>query len=247
MPGAHHVLNPRRPFSADNVCALAVMTKAPRPGQVKTRLVPPLTPEQAAQLNICFLRDTAAEITQACGKSARGVAVYTPAGSEAAYADILPREFALLPQRGDGFGERLGFAAADLLQCGFSSVCLIDSDSPTVSAKIYARTVDLLSQPAERVVLGPSDDGGYYLIGMKRYWPQLFERLDWSTDRVLKQTKERAQELNLPVELLPSGYDVDDVASLQRLNEELLASESAADLAPCTRKFLAQLATRKPS
>src|SRR5215831_8210412 len=100
MPGAHHVLDPGRPFLAENVCALAVMTKAPRPGQVKTRLVPPLTPEQAAQLNVCFLRDTAAAIAQACSRTARGVAVYTPAGSEAAYADILPREFELLPQRG---------------------------------------------------------------------------------------------------------------------------------------------------
>ena len=223
------------------------MTKAPRPGQVKTRLVPPLTSEQAAHLNVCFLRDTAAAIAQACGPTARGVAVYTPTGSEAAYADILPREFELLPQRGDGFGERLRFATEDLLQCGFSSVCLIDSDSPTVSTDVYATAVDSLSEPHERVVLGPSDDGGYYLIGMKRYRPQLFERIDWSTERVLQQTKERVQELNLTVELLPFGYDVDDAASLERLREELLSSASSGDVAPCTRKFLAELATRKPS
>src|SRR6266581_6531807 len=102
---------------AKNTCALAVMTKAPRAGQVKTRLVPPLSSEEAAQLNICFLRDTATAIAKACGTTARGVGVYTPVGAEAAYAEILPREFNLVPQRGDGFGERLAFAAADLFKC----------------------------------------------------------------------------------------------------------------------------------
>src|SRR5215831_15354792 len=114
MQIAHNVLDPDRPFIADNLCALAVMTKAPRAGQVKTRLVPPLTPEEAAQLNICFLRDTAAAIAKACGSIARGVGVFTPMGSETEYADILPWQFELLPQRGDGFGQRLAFAVADL-------------------------------------------------------------------------------------------------------------------------------------
>src|SRR5437764_9849924 len=163
------VLDPTRPAPIrPGLCALAVMTKAPRAGQVKTRLIPPLTPDEAAQLNICFLRDTAAAITRACRATARGVGVYTPLGAESAYVDILPREFELLPQRGDGFGERLALAAADLFQCGFSSVCLIDSDSPTVFADVYGKAVELLSTSGPRVVLGASDDGGYYLIGMKR-------------------------------------------------------------------------------
>jgi len=110
---AHHVLDPNRPAIANNLCALAIMTKAPRAGQVKTRLVPPLTPEEAAQLNICFLRDTATAIAKACATNARGIGVYTPTGSETAYIDILPRDFELLPQRGDGFGERLACAAAE--------------------------------------------------------------------------------------------------------------------------------------
>lgn len=242
MQQAHHVLDPNRPFIADNLCALAVMTKAPRAGQVKTRLVPPLTPEQAAQLNICFLHDTAQAITKACDASARGVGVFTPVGSESAYIDVLPENFELLPQRGDRFGERLSFAAADLFQCGFASVCLIDSDSPTVSPEAYAQAVELLSRPKDRVVLGPSDDGGYYLIGIKRPHPELFERIDWSTERVCEQTKHRAHELGLEVNLLPAGYDVDDATSLQRLRDELLSNKSPCDMAPHTRKFLAQLA-----
>src|SRR5262249_2158008 len=204
MQIAHHVLDPDRPFIADNLCALAVMTKAPRAGQVKTRLVPPLTPEQAAQLNICFLRDTAQAITKACGATARGVGVFTPLGSETAYSEILPQNFELLPQRGGGFGERLTFAAADLFQCGFASVCLIDSDSPTVAGEVYVQAIELLLVPGDRLVLGPAEDGGYYLIGMKRERPQLFERIDWSTERVLEQTKQRARELGREVNLLPT-------------------------------------------
>src|SRR5712664_3865302 len=242
MQPRHRVLDPATHASIGNdLCALAVMTKAPRAGQVKTRLVPPLSPEEAAQLNVCFLRDTAAAIAKACGSTARGVGVYTPIGAEAAYIDILPRDFDLLPQRGDGFGERLAFAAADLFQCGFTAVCLIDSDSPTVSADVYAKAVELLSKPGDRVVLGPSDDGGYYLIGLKRNRPELFQRIAWSTESVLEQTKTRAGELNLEVSLLATGYDVDDAARLRRLCDELLSESSNADIAPNTRKFLASL------
>jgi rSAM/selenodomain-associated transferase 1 len=228
-----------------NLCALAIMTKAPRAGQVKTRLVPPLSPEEAAQLNVCFLRDTAAAIAKACGTTARGVGVYTPIGAEAAYSDILPSKFELLHQHGDGFGERLAFATEDLFQCGFASVCLIDSDSPTVSADVYREAVEMLSKPGDRVVLGPSDDGGYYLIGLKQNHRQLFERIDWSTERVLEQTKRRARELSLEVSLLPTGYDVDDATTLRRLCGELLSDQSVRDVAPNTRKFLAALAAQK--
>src|SRR5258708_544188 len=114
MQARHRVFDPTaRSLIGKDLCALAVMTKAPRAGQVKTRLVPPLSAEEAAQLNICFLRDTAAAIAKACGVTARGVGVYTPIGAEAAYSDILPGDFDLLPQRGDGFGERLAFATED--------------------------------------------------------------------------------------------------------------------------------------
>lgn len=217
------------------------MTKAPRAGHVKTRLVPPLTPEQAAQLNVCFLRDTANAIQQACGSSAVGIGVYTPVGLERAYIDILPSKFQLLAQRGDGFGDRLIFAAEDLFRCGFDSVCLIDSDSPTVPSVDYAEAVNLLSTPDDRVVLGPSDDGGYYLIGLKRNHRELFKGIDWSTERVFEQTRKRANELNLEVALLPNGYDVDDRASLERLSAELLGERTPADMAPRTREFLAAL------
>ena len=244
------ILDPNLPDAgAQGLCALAVMTKAPQAGRVKTRLVPPLTPEQAAELNKCFLRDTAAAISSACSRSetatgACGIAVYTPVGAESTYNDILPNAFSLLPQRGDEFGERLYFAVEDLFKYGFGSVCLIDSDSPTVPAKNFAEAVELLSTIEDRIVLGPSDDGGYYLIGVKKPHRHLFEQIDWSTERVLNQTMQRATEIGIEVKLLPTGYDVDDDASLRRLCNELLADTTSADLAPYTREYLARLTAR---
>jgi uncharacterized protein len=262
------VLDPTSPERmVRGLCALAVMTKAPQAGRVKTRLVPPLTPEEAAELNKCFLRDTAAAISNACSRrpvgdaskiqfeqagashseaatAACGVAVYTPVGAESAYTDILPPDFCLLPQRGDKFGERLYFAVEDLFKCGFASVCLIDSDSPTVPAESFAESVELLSTREDRVVLGPSDDGGYYLIGMKKPNRHLFEQIDWSTERVLNQTMQRAADIGLEVKLLPTGYDVDDGASLRRLCDKLLGENALDCIAPNTRRFLVSIAAQ---
>ena len=245
------ILDPNLPDAgAQGLCALAVMTKAPQAGRVKTRLVPPLTPEQAAELNKCFLRDTAAAISSACSRSetatgACGIAVYTPVGAESAYNDILPADFSLLPQRGEKFGERLYFAVEDLFDCGFESVCLIDSDSPTVPSENFQQAVELLSMREDRVVLGPSDDGGYYLIGLKKPHRHLFEQIDWSTERVLIQTMQRATAIGLELKLLPTGYDVDDGVSLHRLRKELLAGTTSADAAPHTREFLASLVAQE--
>ena len=244
------ILYPNRPDrGVRSLCALAVMTKAPQAGRVKTRLVPPLTPEEAAELNKCFLRDTAAAISSVCSSRPVGdaskIAVYTPIGAEAVYTDILPADFSLLPQRGEKFGERLYFAVEDLIKCGFESVCLIDSDSPTVPGKNLQQAVELLSMGEDRVVLGPTEDGGYYLIGVKKPHHHLFDRIDWSTERVLNQTMQRATEIGLEVKLLPTGYDVDDGASLRRLCNEILAGTTPPDVAPYTRQFLASFIERK--
>lgn len=246
MPASHRILDPSNPArQGGNLCALAVMTKAPRAGQVKTRLVPPLTNQEAADLNACFLSDTAAAIQTACLGNAIGVGVYTPVGSESDYANILPAEFQLISQRGDGFGERLGFAMEDLFRCGFSSVCLIDSDSPTVSSTAYAQAINVLGKTGDRVVLGPSDDGGYYLIGLKQEHCEMFDGIEWSTERVFEQTRKRAENLNLEVALLPTGYDIDDASTLRRLCDELLSDQIDPPVAPATRKYLAELMAKR--
>ena len=251
MRRGHRLVNPDRAAGKfAGYSALALMTKAPRAGKVKTRLVPPLTNEEAAQLNRCFLQDTGAAISVCCGAltrqnpgrpSARGVAVYTPVGAESDYADILPADFSLLPQRGDKFGERLYFAAEDLFRCGFDAVCLIDSDSPTIPPENFVRAVELLSSPGDHIVLGPCEDGGYYLIGLKQLHREVFDGIDWSTERVFEQTKKRATQIDLGVHELPRGLDVDDHATLRRLCDELLGKNVRDAVAPRTQKFLREL------
>ena len=247
----HRVVDPRRAAkNFDGCSALALMTKAPRAGQVKTRLVPPLTNEEAAQLNRCFLQDTGAAISVCCSslivpKPGRpivhGVAVYTPVGSESDYSDILPADFSLLAQRGRNFGERLYFAAEDLFNCGFESVCLIDSDSPTIPAENFARAVELLSLPGNHIVMGPCDDGGYYLIGLKQLHREVFEEIEWSSERVFEQTRQRATQIGVAVHELPRGFDVDDNATLHRLCDELFGKNARDNVAPQTQEFLREL------
>lgn len=232
-----------------DVCALAVMTKAPRAGQVKTRLSPPLTPEEAAALNGCFLRDMTSTIAMTAAKGiARGVAVYTPVGTEVSYTEIIPANFQLIPQRGETLGERVIFAMEDLFQLGFTSVCLINSDSPTLPERAFAEAATVLAQSEETVVLGPSEDGGYYLIGLNKLYRELFENIAWSTEIVLEQTRERARRMNLNVYFLPTWYDVDDDKTLRRLCNELFDSNEATENcypAPATRGYLAELLRRE--
>jgi uncharacterized protein len=223
----HSIVDPKRPCALyHGRCALAVMAKAPKAGQVKTRLSPPLDSHQAAALNIAFLRDTLACLKEVeATASAKVVISYTPVGAEANFAGIVPSDVALIPQRGEGFGERLQYTAEDLFAAGFSAVCLIDSDSPTVPRDAYVKAVQRLLADENCAVLGPSDDGGYYLLGVNASHPRLFEDITWSTAVVAEQTKKRARESDLPLYLLPVWFDVDDLQTLIRLYRELLVSE----------------------
>ncbi len=248
-PSVVRILDSQQPSASFNGrCALTVMAKAPVPGKVKTRLSPPLTPEQAAELNAAFLRDTLANLGAAAAAChADCVVSYTPVGQEAAFAGILPPSTLLLPQRGDGFGERLLATATDLLQCGYTAVCLIDSDSPTVPTAAFVQAVETLLRGAaggeSPVTLGWSDDGGYYLIGLTQPHARLFADITWSTDAVSRQTEERAAELGLPLTRLATWYDVDDAQSLARLHAELRGDPGTPTgyAAEHTRRFLLQL------
>jgi uncharacterized protein len=226
-------------------CAIAIMAKAPRRGEVKTRLVPPLSPAEATALSGAFIRDIAANILAAAASAPiDGWVAYSPPGSEAEFAALLPAGIELLRPRRSGLGASLLDAAEDLLAAGYGAVCLVNSDSPTLPTAVLVEAVRALGLPGDRAILGPAVDGGYYLIGLKRPHRRLFEDIDWSTERVLRQTRERAAEIGLATQMLPSWYDVDDRASLQRLVRELAAPDSASFAAPHAAAVLRAIADR---
>jgi hypothetical protein len=225
------------------------MAKASVAGTVKTRLVPPLTYEEAAELNTCCLTDVAANIVTAAKQAPiQGFAAYYPPGSEPFFDDVLPHDFKLLPPREPTIGRSLLHAARDLFDAGHSSVCLVNADSPTLPTKFLVETVLRLQESGDRVVLGPAADGGYYLIGMKQFHRRLFEEIDWSTERVFRQTLARAGEIGVTVASLPEWYDVDDEPTLTMLAREIGPRRCPAGPylngypAPSTTAFLEKLA-----
>jgi uncharacterized protein len=222
------------------LCAVAVMAKAPSVGGVKTRLVPPLSAEEAADLSGCFLKDIADNILAAAANvPIRGHVAYSPAGSESVFRSLLPPAIELLPPRRSGLGASLYDAVSDLLAAGYGSVCLVNADSPTLPTALLVEAATALQGPGDRVVLGPASDGGYYLIGLKRPHRPLFVDIAWSTPQVLAQTRERAASLALETVLLPGWYDVDDLASLRRLIAGL--RDGAGYAAPHTAAYLRRL------
>jgi hypothetical protein len=217
------------------------MAKAPRVGEVKTRLVPPLSPTEAAALSGAFIQDIAGNILAAAeSEPIAGYVAYSPLGSEPLFKALLPAAIELLAPRRTGLGDSLRDAASDLLAAGYQAVCLVNSDSPTLPTSVLATAARALACPGDRLVLGPAEDGGYYLIGLKRPHTRLFEGIAWSTERVLAQTLDRAAELGLETVTLPTWYDVDDAASLRRLCGELFGRLSATEryAAPCTAACL---------
>jgi rSAM/selenodomain-associated transferase 1 len=208
--------------SATAACGIAIMAKASAPGRTKTRLVPPLTFDEAAALNTAFLQDISDNLLRAGEEaSIAGYAAFAPKGSEDFFHRHLPPAIGLIDTCLPTFGACLFHAIEALFARGHSSAVVLNSDSPDLPTAFLVETACLLAQPGDRAVLGPSSDGGYYLLGLKTAHRRLFEDIAWSTERVATQTLQRAREIGLAVQLLPTWYDVDDVACLQRLRTEM--------------------------
>jgi uncharacterized protein len=229
---------PRRAQASIPVCGIAVMAKASAPGHAKTRLVPPLTAAEAAQFNTAFLRDVVDNIRDAAAQASIACHVaFGPPRAKRFFQDNLPGEIGLIPAWYPEFGDCLVCTIVHLLQAGHRGAVVLNSDSPTLPTSLLVETARVLAQPGDRAVLGPADDGGYYLLGMKAAHRGLFRDIAWSTKDVARQTLERAADLGLSVHILPKWYDVDDAAALKMLRAELF--ESAA-FAPPLRPYLAR-------
>ncbi len=202
------------------------MAKASMPGRAKTRLVPPLTFEEAANLNTVFLQDVADNVLLAARHASPdagidGYAAYGPPGSETFFERTLSPSIGMVGAWLPNFGDCLMHTIEQILARGHASAVVLNSDSPTLPTALLIETAEMLARPGDRAVLGPSSDGGYYLLGLKVAHRPMFQDITWSTERVAEQTLERAREINLDVHRLPVWYDVDDIECLFRLRDEL--------------------------
>ncbi len=178
--------------------ALLVIAKRPTAGATKTRLTPPLSLEQAAGLYECFLRDTLDLVRRV--PNITPFITYFPQDARAYFRTLAP-DFGLILQEGDTLGERLDCALSYCLTNGFQRAVIMDSDSPTLPSEYLSQAFEALTRA--EIVLGPSTDGGYYLIGMKQPHPRLLRQVKMSTPFVLQDTLALASEENLQVELVP--------------------------------------------
>jgi hypothetical protein len=224
------------------------MAKAPRAGFSKTRLCPPLRPDQAAWLSAAFLRDITDNIAQAARQTPiAGFVAYAPEGQEALFDGHLAAGTGLLLADGSplmppdvrGFGRCLLHAILAMLAQGHGSAVVLNSDSPTLPTAVLVRTATALAAAGDRIVLGPADDGGYYLLGMKAAHAHLFADIAWSTESVAETTRTRAAQLGLEVVELPIWYDVDDEAALARLLRDTTTPEVCNGLLPYAAPFTA--------
>lgn len=200
-----------------NQTILAVMAKQPQPGQTKTRLCPPLSPAQAAAFYEALLLDT---FVLAGGLPGVDLAVaITPPASRPYFESVAPAGALLLAVDGRDIGECLDETLAQLLALGYRKALALNSDGPSLPPAYLLQAMAALDR--HDLVLGPSQDGGYYLIGLKAPAPVLFREIAWSTERVLAQTLERAASLGLSVAQTSAWYDIDTPADLARLQAEL--------------------------
>ena len=209
--------------------ALAMFAKSPRPGEVKTRLTPPLTLEQGAELYRCMFLDTVAR------SRALPVDIFVCYHGGEEFFQEHAAGVTLMPQEGETLTARLQAAFASLHERGYGATVVIGTDAPDLPMNYVQQAFELLAQGHD-VVFGPAEDGGYYLVALREPHPELFEDIPWSSEKVLEESLYKAELLGLDPALLPTWYDVDSYDDLQRPG-----LSDPANGAPITRAFIAAM------
>ncbi len=204
--------------------ALVIFAKAPVPGQVKTRLCPPLTPDEAATLHGSFVLDTL-ERTKLAVREFRlpldRLLACAPDSKQVFFRIMEERHgVSLIDQTGEDLGARMHRAFTEMFARGYRQVFIVGTDVPSLPLAHYQQAVAALKD--HELVLGPAQDGGYYLIGLTRPAPELFTEIPWSTDQVFIQTRGKAERLHLKTACLPPWRDIDTIQDVQALIEESL-------------------------
>ncbi len=223
-------------------CALTLMVQVPL-AEADAAPIPPLTPSDSTILKQCFLRDLAGNIGVIVDDGrAEGAVIFEPPKSEPLLRELVPQSFKLFPQRGETHGDVLSKATEDLFSRGFPSVCLINSNTPTVPRATFEYAIESLSGSGDRIVVGALERGGYYLIGVKQAHRDLFEGLS-STANIVVHVKARTAAMGVRIEMLPPWYEVTDARGLNRLCKEVLDPVNAQRTlsAPYTTQCLARL------
>jgi len=171
---------------------LIIFAKSPIPGKVKTRLIPYITPTEAAELYKAFVTDIICDTHKL--KCEQVTIAYTPSNAEATFHSICGRSVNYLPQKGNNLGERMKNAFKRSFDKGFKRTVIIGTDSPTLPLSYIRDAFDVLKEVP--VTIGPTFDGGYYLIGLSEQNDAIFDGVDWSTSRVFGQTLTRIQAIN---------------------------------------------------
>jgi hypothetical protein len=217
-----------------------IMAKEPAPGKVKTRMTPPLTPQEAADLYRCFLQDRLLAMSALADVD---VAIaYTPFRSRKPFADFCPEDFVLFAQHGRNLGEKLYHIFREKLSEGYAAVAVMGSDSPDLPNRLVQASFEFMNTQHADLVLGPCPDGGYYLVAAKKPYPELFSGIPWSTDKVLAATLKKAAHLGLKTELLPPWNDLDTYQDLVAYHQNYLRRKNDGNGAgKITYSFLVNL------
>jgi len=206
-------------MSTENDNGVLVFVKYPTPGQVKTRLAEELGDERTAELYKRFVIDILETLG---GLDVRLKILFSPPDTENNFRLWLGDEYTYAAQDGEDLGQRMKNAMGDALGDGFNKALIVGSDSPDVPGDYVEEAFSSLDD--SDAVIGPTSDGGYYLIGFSKesFLPEAFEDIDWSTSKVLKQTVDKLEMHGRKVHLLQQWYDVDTLADLEALTRRKL-------------------------
>lgn len=209
---------------------IIIMAKVPTAGNVKTRLEPFLTPEQCAELAKYFLLDT---VSKAESTQNQLIIAYSPSEKRDALQKILGRKQIFVEQKGKHLGEKMFHALNFAFSQNSDAVVMIGTDSPTFPPEFIERAFENLKKTD--AVLGETEDGGFYLIGLRALRKEIFENVEWSSPETFHQTARNIKNLGLKLSLLPTWFDVDLPADLERLRKDLTENPN---IAPRTSELL---------
>lgn len=205
-----------------------VFCKHPQPGEVKTRLAEYIGAHDCVQLSAAFVEDLTLQFRMV---GERRVLGFSPADSALYFGKFSKIGYDLWPQPQGDLGDRIKAFFGETLQDETDTSVLIGSDSPTIPREYVTQAFDRLQE--FDCILGPAMDGGYYLVGLRRPVPELFEQISWSGANVLSQTVQRIAEMGLSLALLPPWYDVDDLHDLRMLAGHIRAMTQSGQTHPC--------------